>query len=155
MLIELWQFVTVLLVALLTGLAFAHVLQSTAKMRYEAPLYVAVQNTLYASWRPPRVGGLIEPAAILATLVLTILIRNQQLDLLLALVALTALLLAFPVVYFMVVEPVNRQFAAASALSPPANWANLRTTWELGHAIRFGLQLIALGSLLFLLILRD
>ena len=42
MLIKTWRFVTVLLVALLLGLAFAHVLERPAKMPYDADLYVAL-----------------------------------------------------------------------------------------------------------------
>jgi hypothetical protein len=36
MLVKSWRFVTLLLVALLTGLAFAHVLERPAKMLYDA-----------------------------------------------------------------------------------------------------------------------
>ena len=38
---------TILLVALLTGLVFAHVLELPAKMHYEAAMYIAVQKSLY------------------------------------------------------------------------------------------------------------
>ena len=44
MLITIWRFVTLLLVALLTGLAFAHVLERPAKMLYDAGLYVTVKR---------------------------------------------------------------------------------------------------------------
>jgi hypothetical protein len=47
MLIRNWRFVTILLVSLLLGLAFAHVLEWPAKMRYDAALYITLQKTLY------------------------------------------------------------------------------------------------------------
>jgi hypothetical protein len=61
MLIRTWRFVTVLLVALLLGLAFAHVLERPAKMLYDAELYVTLQKTLYVAWGPPNAGGFLEP----------------------------------------------------------------------------------------------
>ena len=73
MLIQIWRFVTILLVALLMGLAFAHVLERPAKMQYDAQLYITLQKT--------------------------------------------------------------------------PDWMMWRAKWETGHAIRFGLQLSALGLL--------
>jgi hypothetical protein len=72
MLITIWRFVTLLLVALLTGWAFAHVLERPAKMLYDAGSYVTVQKTVYEAWGPPNVGGILEPAAILATIILAL-----------------------------------------------------------------------------------
>ncbi|WP_157205025.1 hypothetical protein [Methylomonas methanica] len=65
MLIKIWRFLTILLVALLLGLAFAHVLERPAKMLYDAALYLTIQKTLYFAWGPPHIGGILEPAAIL------------------------------------------------------------------------------------------
>lgn len=76
MLIRSWRFVTILLVALLSGMAFAHVLESPAKMQYDAALYVTLKKTLYVAWGPPNVGGILEPAAILATVSLAFLLRE-------------------------------------------------------------------------------
>ena len=57
-----WQLLTVVLVALSLGLAFAHVLERPAKMQYPADLYVTLQRSLYVHWGPPSVGGILEPA---------------------------------------------------------------------------------------------
>jgi hypothetical protein len=154
MLIRSWRFVTILLVALLLGLAFAHVLEMPAKMQYDGALYVTLQKTLYVEWGPPNVGGILEPAAILATLVLTFLVRLRRPAFWLTLGASVALLLAFPVVFFVFVAPANEAFLSATAASVPANWMEMRTSWETGHAIRFVLQLIAL-SLLVLSVLFE
>lgn len=143
-----WRFITLLLVALLTGLAFAHVLESPAKMLYDAGLYITLQKTLYVAWGPPNIGGVLEPAAIFATLALAFLERKRRAMLWLSLGAAVALLLAFPVVFFMYVAPANEAFLAATPTSIPPNWMELRASWETGHAIRFVLQLAALSLLI-------
>lgn len=145
---SLWRFVTILFVALVQGLAFAHVLERPAKLQYDGALYVTLQQTLYVQWGPPNVGGILEPAAIISTLVLAFLLRKSKPDLGLALGASIALLLAFPVVFFWLVAPSNHAFNATWATIPP-NWMVLRSNWETGHSIRFVLQLIALSLLVF------
>jgi hypothetical protein len=144
MLIHSWHYITILLVALLQGLAFAHVLERPAKMHYDAALYLTLQKTLYGQWGPPNIGAFIEPAAILATIVLAWLLRPSSRPFWLSLGAAGALLLAFPVVFFWFVAPANEAFRAATAVTMPANWTELRLNWENGHAIRFALQFVAL-----------
>ena len=73
-----WRAATILLVALLQGLAFAHLLERPAKLQYDAALYLMAQKTLYAQWGPPNVGGFLEPAAIVATLGLAFLLRRDR-----------------------------------------------------------------------------
>lgn len=68
-------------------------------------------------------------------------------------VAVIALLLAFPVVFFWLVAPANEVFLVASSASPPADWMGARDRWETGHAVRFLLQFGALGLLVLSIIL--
>lgn len=154
MLIKTWRFVTILLVALLLGLAFAHVLERPAKMQYDAALYITLQKTLYVAWGPPNVGGILEPAAILATISLAFVLRKNMSAFLLTLGAGLALLLAFPVVFFIWVAPANEVFLSALPGSIPANWEEMRTSWETGHTIRFVLQLAALSVLVVSVLLE-
>lgn len=147
MLIQIWRFVTILLVALLMGLAFAHVLERPAKMQYDAQLYVTLQKTLYVEWGPPNIGGILEPAAILAAISLAFIVCERKRVFWLSLGAALALLLAFPVVFFWLVAPANNVFLAATPASIPPDWMMWRAKWETGHAIRFGLQLSALALL--------
>jgi hypothetical protein len=142
-----WRFVTIVLVALLQGLAFAHVLEMPAKMQYEGALYLELQRTLYVQWGPPNFGGWLEPAAIIATLILAYAVRRNRLDRWLTVGAGIALLLAFAVVFFWFVAPSNDAFLATPRGTIPPNWMALRRSWEIGHAIRFLLQLVALGLL--------
>jgi uncharacterized membrane protein len=148
MLIKTLRFVTILLVALLLGLAFAHVLERPAKMLYDAAFYLTIQKTLYVDWGPPNIGGILEPAAIFATLLLAIFLRKKKRAFWLTLGAGLALLLAFPIVFFAFVAPANEVFLVATPNSIPSNWMESRTSWETGHAIRFVLQLVALSLLL-------
>ncbi|HEY3486872.1 MAG TPA: DUF1772 domain-containing protein [Gammaproteobacteria bacterium] len=152
MLLMAWRFITIFLVALTTGLAFAHVLQMPAKMLYDATLYMTLQKTLYIAWGPAHIGGILEPAAIVSTLLLVVAVRRRRRAYWLSLGAVIALLLAFPLVYFMLVEPVNKIFLETNVI--PANWMQLRVDWETGHAIRFMLQFIALGLLLLSVLLE-
>ena len=73
-----WRFVTIILVALVTGLAFAHLLERPAKMQYSAERYVSLQRTLYVHWGPPSIGGFLEPAAIVATIIQAYRVRRQR-----------------------------------------------------------------------------
>jgi hypothetical protein len=47
-------------------------------MLYEAELYVTLQKTLYVALGPPNAGGFLEPAAILATLLLALVLRKRK-----------------------------------------------------------------------------
>jgi hypothetical protein len=138
-----WRFLTLLLMALLLGLSFAHALEAPSKFRYDAELYVSVQQTLYVEWGPPNVGGFLEPAAIVATIVAVFLVRRDRSALILTLLAAVLLLLAFPVVFFWLVAPANAFFRDASLSAIPPDWTLYRQSWEMGHLIRFGLQVVA------------
>lgn len=147
MALRLFSFATVLLVALVTGLAFAHVLELPAKMQYEAHLYITLQKSLYVQWGPPQLGSFLEPAAIAATGFLVFFSRHRRRWF--GLAALLLLLLAFPGVFFWLVAPANAGFAGAVLPSIPPDWMALRSSWETGHAIRFALQFAALGLLVW------
>lgn len=141
-----WRFITIMLVALVTGLACTQVLEMPARMLYDANLYISLQKSLDAVLSPPNIGGLLEPAAIIATVVLCAAVRRRKRAFWLSVAAAVALLLAFPLVYFLFVEPVKEILRLTSAI--PANWTGLRFRLEAGQAIRFALQLIALSLLL-------
>jgi len=147
-----FRFVTILLVALLTGLAFAHVLEQPAKMQYDATLYITLQKSLYVQWGPPHIGGFLEPSAIAATALCALFMRKNKRVFWFSLGALALLLLAFPVVFFWMVAPANAAFLSTTLPNVPLNWIDLRFRWEIGHTIRFALQLAALALLILSLI---
>ncbi len=147
MALRLWRAVTLLLVALLAGVALAHVLESPAKLQYDADFYLALQQSLYVQWGPPNLGGVLEPLAILAAVLLTVFMRRHPCERWFCLAAAVALLVAFPLVFYVWVAPANAAFLAAAPGQIPADWLQWRSDWETGHAIRFGLQFSALTAL--------
>jgi Domain of unknown function (DUF1772) len=136
------------LVALVLGTSFCHVLEMPAKLAYEGAFYVMLQTTLYAHFGPPGVGGLVEPAAILAVGLVAYLARGRRPAFALTLASGVCLLLAFPVIFFALTEPVNAAFRDSAATGElPLEWQWLRVLWELSHAVRFALHLSGFGLL--------
>ena len=108
------RLVALVLTALLLGITFCHVLEMPAKLGYDGGFYMTLQTTLYAHFGPPGVGGFIEPVAILAIIAVAILARRQRRPGFgLTVVACACLLLAFPVIFFALTEPVNEAFREA------------------------------------------
>ena len=122
-------------------------------MQYDAVLCITLQKSLYVQWGPPNIGGVLEPLAIAATGLLAFFVRKIKRGMWLSVGALFALLLAFPIVFFWLVAPANAGFLAATLPSIPPNWTDLRSNWEMGHAIRFALQFAALALLVLSLAL--
>jgi hypothetical protein len=50
--------------------------------------------------------------------------------------------------FWLLVNPVNQQFATWTPTAVPANWTRLRDQWEFTHAVRAGLFLMGLCGLL-------
>lgn len=149
---KIWRFLTLLFTALSLGTSFAHTLEMPAKLRYDGQLYVTLQNSLYLAWGPPYPGVYLEPGALIGMATLAFLVRKQRRTFALTLVALGCMFLAFPVVYFFFVEPVNATFRQARPVSVPDNWRQLREQWEYGHTTRFVLHLLAFSALVFSLL---
>jgi hypothetical protein len=147
MLVKSWRFITIILSALVTGMALCHALELPAKMQYSASQYIAIQNSLYAAFGPPNIGAFIEFAAPLAAIALAIFVRKRHPALQLTLVAIALMLLAFPIIFFAFTEPANRVIRSATPESIPANWQQLRNQWEYSHLARFFCHLAALSAL--------
>jgi hypothetical protein len=92
------------------------VLERPAKMLYDAGSYVTVQKTLYEAWGPPNVGGILEPAAILATIILA-LCGQESRHSHSRLAQRWRSCSLFPVVFFLFVAPANEAFRAATPTS--------------------------------------
>jgi Domain of unknown function (DUF1772) len=147
MLVKTWRFITLILSALVMGMALCHALELPAKMQYSASQYIAIQNSLYVAFGPPNIGALIEFAAPLAAIALAILVRKRHPALQLTLMACALMLLAFPIIFFAFTEPVNRVIRGATPESIPVNWEQLRNQWEYSHLARFWCHLAAFSAL--------
>jgi hypothetical protein len=73
--LRIWRFATILLVSLSMGMAFCHALELIPKMRYDAPLYLTLQRTLYLLFGAP-LGAAIELGAVAGSVVLAFLARR-------------------------------------------------------------------------------
>jgi Domain of unknown function (DUF1772) len=145
MFVKIWQFATLILASLNTGLAFCHVLEMPAKLTLRASEYATVQ-TIYRYFGP--VGALLEPGSVLAAAGLAVLARGRRPAFPLA-VAGTACLATALAAWFGFVAPMNAEMRARwSPESMPSDWTRVRDQWEYAHTGRFVLQLVGLGALL-------
>jgi len=146
MLLRVWRLITITLTALLMGATFCHVLESPAKMRYPAELYLTLHRTLYMAFGPPNVGAFIEIGAILAAVALVFLTRKRRPAFRLTLAG-AAFLMAGLAVYFAFVEPANVAMKALPLEAPPADWTRWRNQWEYGHIAHFVFHLLGFSAL--------
>ena len=137
MFLRIWRLVTLVLVALFMGLEFAHTLELPAKMQYDGALYVTVQNSLYQYFGAPGPGAFVTVGAVLCAIALTFLVRKHRPAFSWTLAGTLCLLIAFPLIYFLRIEPVNTIIREATAALIPDNWQQLRNQWEYAHATNF------------------
>jgi hypothetical protein len=148
MLLRVWRFITLLFAALALTMTSAHLLELPQKMTYDASLYTAVNTTMYRYFA--IVGGIYTVGSIVTAIVLAILVRQRRATRRWTLAGAMALVLGF-LSWLMLVEPVNRQIAAALQTSPttvPALWMGFRDRWEYGHATGFVFQLLGFSALI-------
>src|SRR5258706_12426505 len=71
-----WCVLSLTLAGLLMGTSFAHVLEMPAKLRYDGPLWLQAQHSLYRVYG--SIGGAIEVAAIVAAAILAVVLRDWR-----------------------------------------------------------------------------
>lgn len=156
------QVVTVFLTAMAMGLALAHALELPGKLRLDEHAYLTVQTIYYPGF---TLGGMSEPLAILATLILLLITPHNLAKFWWILVAFLSLMAMQGVFWFMT-QPTNRfwlkneQLSAAGARffsmdrTQPGmgqrgdfqDWRQLRNRWEYSHVARAvcsGMALVA------------
>ena len=153
MFLRIWRFITSTITALLMGATFCHVLESPAKMRYPAELYLTLHRTLYVAFGPPNIGVFIEAGAILAAVILVFLTRKRRPAFWLTLAG-AVFLIAGLAVYFAFVEPANVAMKAMSLDSAPSGWTRRRDQWEYGHMARFIFHLLGFSALALSIIIE-
>ncbi|MBD2211470.1 DUF1772 domain-containing protein [Nostoc linckia FACHB-104] len=148
MFLKIWRLMTLMIVALFMGLEFAHALELPPKMQYDGALYVTIQNSLYRYFGAPGPGAFITVGAVLCAIALTILVRKHRVAFWWTLAGTLCLVIAFPLIYFLRIEPVNVVIEQANATSLPNNWQKLRNQWEYAHATNFICSLAGFSALL-------
>jgi hypothetical protein len=136
-----WCVLSLTLAALLMGTSFAHVLEMPAMLRYDGPLWLQVQHSLYRVYG--SIGRAIEVAAIVAAAILAVVLRDWRPALIAALAGTVCLAIAFLVVWVMVTNRVNARTAKWMPGTLPADWQRWRRRREVSHAVRFVLHLSA------------
>jgi hypothetical protein len=131
-------------VALILGLAFAHVMELPGKLRLDGPAWLTVQQNLYIGFGP--LAAVVEPLAILSTWVLVLMFRRRRSERRLALLAAICTTSGL-LVWAGLVAPMNTLLNGWTPATLPPNWTACRDQWELGHIIHaalFGVAFLAL-----------
>jgi hypothetical protein len=125
---------TLVSAALVTGLAFAHVLEMPQKMAYDGPTYSEVQRSLYLYFG--YVGGPLEILAVVLAVLLAWRLRGGGATFGWS-VAGAALLALGLIEWAIVVQSANTVMATWSDGTLPPEWTSTRLQWELGHVGHF------------------
>ena len=116
--VKVLRFVSLLLVALIFGLAFCHVMEMPGKLRLNGTEWLTVQQNRYIAFGEP-IGATIEVAAILTTWLLVFLVWNRRPAVYWTLGAAICVSVGLAE-WFVVVAPMNAILGAwTSGLSPP------------------------------------
>jgi uncharacterized membrane protein len=149
--LEIWQFISILLSALVTGVFWGTWLGLSRSMASLTPeTFLTIGHTMIGNLG--LIMAILMPAAILATLPVLLLLYRRRSRALYPTLAAFALFVIALAVTLIVEVPIDNQIEAWTVTSLPANWQQLRDRWELFHAIRtwvsvIGLALLILGAL--------
>jgi hypothetical protein len=127
-------------------MAFRHLLEIPAKMAYEGPLWLTLLKSLF--WAFGTVGAFIEVGAVLMAMLLSFIVRRRRPAFDLTLIGAICLLAAH-VAWWLWVFPVDTTMGQLTPEALPADWTRLRRHWEQTHTARAILQIIALGALVW------
>jgi hypothetical protein len=140
-------FIALLLMALVTGVSFSHLLQRGPKAELPGPKFLAVQQILLRNYG--RVIGGLEVATLLCALLLAVAARARPSLLYLAGGATICLALMIAIWAFWI-NPINQTINTWTDESLPPDWAKFRDRWHTLHAVRLILSLLGLSALITL-----
>lgn len=149
--VKTWRLITIMLTALSMGMALDHLLEMPAKMTYDGTLWLTLLHTLYGTFG--TIGAFIEVGAVVTAVVLVVLVRRRRPACGWTLVGALCLVVAH-VAWWVWVAPVNAAMAPLTPATLPADWMRLRDQWEYTHAARAVLQMVALGALVYSLLVE-
>ena len=135
-------FASFLFVALTLGPSLAHLFELPNKISLEREAYFTVQ-AIYRGW---SLLGIVIFGALLSTLTLSILLRQEGLPIFGAVIAFLCLAAA-QAIFWTWTYPAN--IATENWTHVPANWEALRRQWEYSHAAGACLNLVAMLALVF------
>jgi uncharacterized membrane protein len=150
--LEIWQFISILLSALVTGVFWGTWLGLSRSMALLTPeTFLTIGHAMIGNLG--TIMAILMPAAIVSTLPVLFLLYRRRSRAFYPTLAGFALFVIALVVTLIVEVPIDNQIEAWTVASLPANWQQLRDRWELFHVIRtwvsvIGLALLILGALL-------
>jgi hypothetical protein len=115
-------------------------------MTYDGALWLALLQTLYGAFG--TIGAFIEVGAVVIAVVLAFLVRQRPPAFGWTLLGALCLVAAHAA-WWVWVAPVNATMTSLTPETLPADWMGLRDQWEYTHAARAIVQIIALGALVF------
>lgn len=139
------RFLALLCLALILGLAFAHVMEIVGKLRLPGDAWLMVQQNLYVAFGPPLGAGL-EVAALALTWLVAIRSRERPAAFRWSVAAGILATLGL-VLWGLVVAPVNTALNGWTPATLPADWIRWRFRWELGHALHAACLVLAFSAL--------
>jgi hypothetical protein len=143
-LVKTWRFITIVFASLSMGLAFCHLMEMPAKLRYDGGLWLTLLQTLYGTFG--TIGAVLEVGAVLAAVVLVFLVVRRRPSFGWTLAAAACLAVAHAA-WWIWVAPVNAALVPLTPDTLPANWTELRNQWEFTHAARAILQILGVSAL--------
>jgi len=146
MLVKLWRLVTVMFIGLSMAPALCHLLEMPAKLTYDGALWLTLLHTLY--WAFGTIGAFFEVGAVITSVTLTFLVRQRWPAFGWTLLGALCLVTAHAS-FWIWIAPVNATMAALTPETLPTDWMSLRDQWEYMHAVRAVLQAIALGAVVY------
>lgn len=139
------RFVGLVFTGLFAGFLVGVLVFELSLRRFDGSVYAQTQQVTLVAL-PVLATVLLFPAIIGTGILAALSARLRDQTFWLAVTALTLLLVAL-VVTLVVNVPVNLAEGGWSTSSPPADWADVRDRWQIGHAVRTGAALLAFGSL--------
>ena len=140
MALRFFRFLALLFVVLAMVPAFAHLLELPNKIGLPRDEYLVVQQ-IYRGW---ALLGIVVFGALLSTLILTVILRQQRRPFILSLIAFLCIV-GTQVVFWTFTYPTNQETQNWTIL--PEHWPALRRQWEYSHATSAGLNFIAFVAL--------
>ena len=134
------RFASVLFTALSLAPALAHLFELPNKIGLPRDEYVVAQK-LYRGW---QFVGVAVVGALLFTLLLAVLVRNDAEQFVPAVVALVSIVMT-QVIFWTFTFPVNKRTVNWTRV--PGDWERLRNRWEYSHAASAVCNRVALGAI--------
>ena len=149
--LQMWQFINILLSALVTGVFWGSWLGLSRSMSTFSPeTFLAIADAMIGNLG--TIMAILVPAALLSTLPVLYLLYRRRSQAFYTTLSGFAFLVVALLITLLVEVPLDMEFETWTAATLPANWEQLRDKWEWYHVVRSwasvaGLALLLAGAL--------